>query len=667
MSIAIRFQKQKSKLGFVTSSLKLLQVCIITALGFSFFLQTTLAQGNHTFHITGQQPFEGELLSVQGSTVEIKHLESDGVIKMPIASLSLQDKKFLLKWVRNKRVYSQEIAPLPDGWATLRIHFPKGYDFPLSSELGAISRIGGRVHEGNFPIGFWVKINIYRTDPLNSQFRSTYLQFNGNSDWYLSFRAGKLYRSFKPGGPSKVVAAVIPSDNETEFLRSLRIDTLTGREIGEDQKILADRVSFRVSTIKGLEALVLFNHPIAWLTIDGHYLFDENQQLDINAANRLVKLAPQSFSMVGGDDKLMILLSRIPSIEHLILKELKSSPWTFEGFQSLRNLPRLQSLTYRTRNNKNTSFLEGFDKLKILRVSPTSPYGSKIKIPELKSLEALSIPHTFTLDNASLAGLPKIKYLDVKGIEPSYRLPKNLIRTYWGKAGGDYNTLVKKGFYSNLRSLTTVEHVDYDKLPNLSSLKILGITPDLDRLAKAPRLRHLQIYEVQQADLEQLANLPNMQDLETITFSRGTIKDLSPLAKLPKLKQILLGSLRGAPNRIDLSLFPLLESFIAYNVYQMESIFGIASHPNLIYLKLQDCREVKNLGNPSPNSKLDSIYIKDAFHLENLEAFKQMTGLKAVWISGCTRITGPLYIEDNNDLKYFKIYDSGSLPDRPKH
>lgn len=654
MIVSFPIQKNKSNPSLISFGLGLLRFILALILVSSLFPKTTFGQSatSRVFNISGQPAFEGELLSVQGSNVEIKNLQNGIVTKVPITSLSQKDKKFLLAWVRNKKVFSQEVAPLPDGWGTLRIHFPKGYDFAFSSELNAINRVGGRVHEGILPIGSWVKVNIYSSDSINGQFRSTYLQFEGNPDWYLSFRAGKLYRNFKADGSPKAVAAVIPLDEETEFMRSLRTD------------ILSDRISFRVSTEKGLEALESFNHPVAWLSIDESFLLDDNGQINIGMANRVIKLAPQSLSMEGGD-VIFDLLSRMPSLEHLILKESKSSPWTVQGVRSLKKLPRLQALTYRSRDYRNTSFLEGFDGLRILRVAPISPLDSRINIPELKSLEALSIPHVFTLEQSSLAGLPRIKYLDAKGVGPSYRPPGDLLHIYWGLEGGDYNLAVENGFYPNLRSLTTVEHVDYDKLPNLSRLEIEGITPDMARLAKAPRLHHLQLYEVRQAELVQLVQLPNMQDLKSITFFRGTIKDLSPLAKLPELKQIHLDRLREAPSRIDFTLLPQLECFKAYNVYQMESLFGIASHPNLTFLELTGCREIRNLGNSAPNDQLDSIFIKDAFNLENLEALKKMTGLKAVFIAGCAGITGPLYIENSDDLEYCRIYDSGSLPNLP--
>jgi hypothetical protein len=654
MAVRVLIRKNKSNSSLATYGLGRLQFLMCLALLFLFSPQPIFAQitGKQVFHITGQEAFEGELLSVRGSAVEIRNLQDGIITKVPISSLSREDKRFLLAWVRGKEVFSQESVPLPDGWGTLRIHFPKGYDLAFSSEIDAITRVGGRLHEGILPIGLWVNVNIYRSDSINSQFRSTYLQFNGHSDWYLSFRAGKLYRGFEPDGPSEVVAAVIPLNEETEFLRSLRTDTL------------ADRVSFRVGDEKGLEALELFKHPVAWLSIDEGLLLDRDGQVNASVANMTVKLAPQSLSMEGGDEVLNFL-SRLPSLEHLILKEPKSSPWTIQGVQSLKKLPRLQALTYRSRDYRNTSFMDGFDKLRILSVTPVSPFNSKIRVPELKALEALSIPHVFALEPSSLVGFPRIKYLDAKGVGPSYRPPQDLLHIYWGQEGGDYNTAVENGFYPNLRSLTSVEHVDYGKLPNLSRLAIEGITPDMARLAKAPSLRHLQIYEVQQVELEQLSHLPDMQDLESITFFRGTIEDLSPLAKLAKLKQIHLDRLREAPHRIDFTLLPQLESFTAYNVYQMESLFGIADHPSLTFLRLTGCMEIRSLGNPAPNHRLDSISIKDAPRLENLEALKQMTGLKAVYIAGCTGITGSLYIEDSNDLEYCRIYDSGSLPNRP--
>ncbi|MDF1812041.1 MAG: hypothetical protein P1V20_07500 [Verrucomicrobiales bacterium] len=292
--------------------------------------------------------------------------------------------------------------------------------------------------------------------------------------------------------------------------------------------------------------------------------------------------------------------------------------------------------------------------------------GIRISAVELSRLEKLrSITfgdHAFDANDPGLPGwLNKPQML---AIHSSHHFLSDALWEKWAMSGG----------LASVIRLETFNNLDLPKLESVELLLMrrkkvaLELFPDayISKLGELNNLAYLSIEFPNQEALESLSRLPGRDHIETLKIVNGTWTDLAPLANLSQLKRIIIMNSKEV-EKVDLTIFPRMKTFSAFNMSELREVEGIATHPELESVGFQSCKNLVDLGEAAPNQTLRSFAIHRCGKVEDVEVLNGTTGLQQLILDVCPQLKGPREILDHNPVGFSYIKSAGVFEDRNVH
>lgn len=195
-------------------------------------------------------------------------------------------------------------------------------------------------------------------------------------------------------------------------------------------------------------------------------------------------------------------------------------------------------------------------------------------------------------------------------------------------------------------------------------------------IIKDNQIKHIRLSEFSGWKDDKIDFITHMPELEGVEIYSSKINDLTPLTKLPKLKNLALECPYKA---IDFSVLTMLEALFIRWRPKSESIFeistiinlNIVNYPETDLYQLQKMKDLKSIKLTS--QKLNSLRGIESFKnlisvdlfrcskLETLNNIEQCKTLENIEIESCKNISEITPIKNNTNLKRISINNCGEI------
>ncbi|MDD3818297.1 MAG: CotH kinase family protein [Actinomycetota bacterium] len=443
---------------------------------------------------------------------------------------------------------------------------------------------------------------------------------------------------------------------------------------------IADLEKINFNSISGLPLIVLnLNHNIAkgdgdnYIRLSDISLIGQFKQLE---ELYLRENSIEDISPLSNLNNLEILdlrenaISNISPLKNLIsLKELNLRENNVVDISALAELKELEYLNiHSNREIESIAPIADLTNLKTLIMRNVNIRNEVELLKNLKNLERLNIRNCDIPDISFIAGLTKLKELDLRynnDVVDISALSNLKELEYLDLYSNKYvESIAPIADLANLKTLI-IENLyrinDIELLGNLKNLQILDMhdcrVQDISFISRLTNLKELNLSYNNARDFSPLGNLNN---LEILDLSSTGITDLSSLKNVTSLKEL---DLRDNSGIKDISALSNLKELEYLNLNSSKGVESIAPITNLTNLKTLILRNV-NVGdevNLLKNLKnLERLNIRNC-NIPDISFVTGLTKLKELKLRDNIRIKDISALSNLKEMEYLNIHSNNKI------
>lgn len=352
------------------------------------------------------------------------------------------------------------------------------------------------------------------------------------------------------------------------------------------------------------------------------------------------------------------------NLRHLVVWEGSE---VIDWEKSLRGFPKLETLVILQgqRDSGIPPFqIDSFGAvpgLKMLVLSTRNPITSLNALAACGNLEFLDVtpgalpPRLRGDDRSQLAAelgkLRKLRFLESR---------------FLGLDEREFSVFAESGCLANLVHLGTKSPVNYESMPELSSLAVSyslygSESSNLGTVAFPQSLKKLVVENFREEAMRQLAT-SDLSTIRTLHLSSCAIDSIEQLTRFEKLRSLRIRRLSWPGAALDLRLFPTLNDFSISFADGVEEIQGLDSHPNLVTFQAAAMKNLKAISGKEGNNMLERAFLSASPKLADLGALEQTTYLESLNVIDCDAVLSiEKIVEGNHYLRHVETRGSQHL------
>ena len=431
--------------------------------------------------------------------------------------------------------------------------------------------------------------------------------------------------------------ATIPPKVQRAVIRATKVEAAPPSPLELGRMLQLDRLDLRSLKLDDLSFLGAFTEL-------RHVELGKNRLRSLGSLPAL----PMLESLELGENHLESLegVERAPRLTHLDVAENKLT-----SLAGVERLERLRALRANENQIADLAPLAGLSELREVtifdnQIGDLSPLGA---CPMLEKLSCFSNPLERGLE--ALAELPWLESWEEAADEvPGEELERFLARRRaaglpTGEPPGDVQARELRAWWASLDEVW--------KKPFARTIEEVDGAPTLESLTEVARETSIRLAK---KGLTELAPIQRFDQATGVNIAGNQIEDLSPLAALPRLREL------SAEDNLITSLEPLrgcrhLEELdVARN--RLRSLSGVEALEGLVELCLKG-NEVEDLGPLTGKTRLESLYAGQN-RIRSLEPLRRLPRLRALRIEG-NRVTDLSPLADCPELRVLICFANPGL------